>query len=92
MMVSTTRGSAERRGVVVASEPLFPICSEDYERRLRFRLSYRSGVAGAVMDYDKTGQLPVHEAEKLCELVMEREAEDFKTYFECMRHAMWGKA
>jgi len=91
MMIPTTHGSADRRAVVVACGPLFQILGESLERKVRFRLSYRSGISGGIMDYDKTGDVPVGEALKLCEMTSEREVEDFKTYMECIRVSMWGK-
>ncbi|MDD5542883.1 MAG: hypothetical protein PHX83_06880 [Acidobacteriia bacterium] len=91
MMIPTTHGSAERRAVVVACGPLFEILSESLERKVRFRLSYRSGISGGIMDYDKTGALPVGEALALCEMTSEREENDYKALKNCVRMGMWGK-
>lgn len=91
MILPATRESADRRGFVVGSEPLFEILSEEQEREVRFRLSYRSGVSGAIMDYDKTGALPVFEAIRLANMIEERKTEDFQIYLEGVNRAFWGK-
>ena len=91
MMIPTTHGSADRRAVVVACGPLFQILGEKLERKVRFRLSYRSGISGGIMDYDKTGEIPVGEALALCEMTSEREIEDYQALKACVRLGMWGK-
>ena len=89
MIFATTPDSAARRSVVV-TEPLFEMLSEDNERALRFRLSYRSGVSGGIMDYDKTGGLSVFEAIDLGDMVAERTGEDFESYLKGINTAFWG--
>jgi len=92
MIFATTHDSAARRSVVVGSEPLFEILSEERERDVRFRLSYRSGMAGGIMNYDKTGSLPVYEAVRLANMVTARTREDFETHIKGMNLAFWGKS
>jgi hypothetical protein len=92
MLIPVTRESARLRAPVISTEPLMSILAPEDVRMLRFRLSYRSGLAGGCMDYGTTGGLSLVEAERLCVFSDERDAENFKVLVQGVRAAMWGRA